>query len=131
MRQYERWNHYPYNSYGAENTVILSAFPDDDWEKEHLIRRPHPRHPQVMMVGCQSYHIESDPDTNKAIAVAICYEDPENKRRVIELLPELVIEANPFGPDSCPACGGPLPEPHQFSYQAAEPERRRRRWLLW
>lgn len=130
MRRYERWNHYPYNTYGAENTVILSGFPDDDWEKEHLLLRPHPRHPQVMMVGCQSYHIEHDHE-DKLVAVAICYEDPENKRRVIELLPELVVEADPFGPDSCPACGGPLPEPHQFDYHVRPSEQRRRWWHLW
>lgn len=110
MRRYERWNAYPYNTYGAENTVTLRDFPDHDWMDEHLIRRPHPRHPAVMMVGYQSFWIEQDHE-GKLIEVAMCFELLENKRRVIELLPDLVVEAEPFGPDACPACGGPLPEP--------------------
>jgi hypothetical protein len=31
----------------------------------------------------------------------------ENKRRVMEAFPHMVVEADPAGPDRCPGCGGP------------------------
>ena len=109
MRRYDLWSSYPYNRYG--NAIVLKRSPSADWMDQNLVASQEKwddndglgepvfvRH----MVGFQSWKTEDG-------LVMMSFHDPENRRRVIELLPDLVVEADPFGPDCCPRCDGRAP----------------------
>lgn len=115
MRNYDRFREYPCN-YDRGHAVVVSAFPDNGWMEANLTKRPLWRKSGTTgedyyvgdFVGWKSSWLGRDASEG----FIICFEDRENHARVVDTFPEIVIEANPFGPDLCPKCSGlAYPEP--------------------
>lgn len=117
MRNYDYWREYPYNM-DRGHAVVVSEFPPHDWMEATLIKKPLWRKSGISGEDYYAGDFQCwrscrlDEDT-----FMIRFEYETDYRAVVDTFPEIVIEANPFGPDLCPKCSGhaypdiPIPAP--------------------
>ena len=105
MKEFDYWRNPPYNMDTHGHALVVTEIPDYDWSKNNLIQTPvyqeddftgemeYRRH-EVSMRSCR---IDDD-------RFLISYREKDNRQAVLDNFPDIVLEANPFGPDICLAC---------------------------